>query len=135
MKTTRIIVNSTPGYIIEASPCPSLYGNLKNLICFRRLHSLSGTPVCEKKRSQEDCPLGGYCPEGRRQSFAPDLRNAFASVASRSPCCSSVGQRLRAASSGMMRVESAVESCRQRIHPLPKSELQIMNVGATGKAA
>jgi hypothetical protein len=35
----------------------------------------------------------------------------------------------------MMRVESAVESCRQRIHPLPKSELQIMNVGATGKAA
>jgi hypothetical protein len=78
MKTTRIIVNSTPGYIIEASPCPSLYGNLKNLICFRRLGSLSGTPVCEKKRSQEDCPLGGYCPEGRRQSFAPDLRNALA---------------------------------------------------------
>jgi hypothetical protein len=54
MKTTRIIVNNTPGYIIEASPCPSLYGNLKNLICFRRLGSLSGTPVCEKKRSQED---------------------------------------------------------------------------------
>jgi hypothetical protein len=62
------------------------------------------------------------------KAFAPDLRDALASVASRSPCCSSVGQRL-------MRVESAVEACRQRIHPLPKSELRIMNVGATGKAA
>ena len=45
------------------------------------------------------------------------------------------GQRRRAASSGMMRIESAVESRGQRIHPLPQSELQIMNVGAIGKAA
>jgi hypothetical protein len=46
-----------------------------------------------------------------------------------------VGLWLRVASSGMMRVESAVESCGQGIHPLPKSELQIMNIGATGKPA
>ena len=35
----------------------------------------------------------------------------------------------------MMRVKSPVESCGQGIHPLSKSQLQIMNVGATGEPA
>jgi hypothetical protein len=134
MKTTRIIVNNTPGYIIEASPCPSLYGNLKNLICFRRFGSPSGTPVCEKKRSQEDVRWAVIVRKVGAKAlprFEERLGIGGQSLASPLKC----RQRLRAASSGMMRVESAVESCGQRIHPLPKSELQIMNVGATGKAA
>jgi hypothetical protein len=32
-----------------------------------------------------------------------------------------------------MRVESAVEAHGQRVHALAQSELQIMNIGATGK--
>ena len=56
-------------------------------------------------------------------------------MAGRSRCGSNVGLWLRVASSGMMRVESAVESCGQGIHPLPKSELQIMNISATGEPA
>jgi hypothetical protein len=34
-----------------------------------------------------------------------------------------------------MRVESAVEAHGQRVHALALSELQIMNIGATGKPA
>jgi hypothetical protein len=38
------------------------------------------------------------------------------------------------ASSRKMGVESAVEAYGQGVHPLPKSQREIMNIGATGKA-
>src|SRR3984885_4750753 len=40
-----------------------------------------------------------------------------------------------ATSSRKMWVESAVEAHGERIHALPQSKLQIMNIGATGKPA
>jgi hypothetical protein len=34
-----------------------------------------------------------------------------------------------------MWIESAVEAHGQRVHPVPQAKLQIMNIGASGKAA
>ena len=43
--------------------------------------------------------------------------------------------RMQRVASRKMGVESAIEAYGQGVHPLPKSKLEIMNIGSTGKAA